>query len=80
MGLKKVRGGEGRGESGGQGAENHARKTEQRGKKPLGLGWCWEGTERETEADRETEREQQRHRNGERQKQREAERDREMEK
>ena len=59
--------------------KNHARKTEERGKKPLGLGWCWEGTERETEADRETEREQQRHRNGERQKETERWRNRDRE-
>lgn len=26
--------------------KNHARKMEEREKKPLGLGWCWEGTER----------------------------------
>lgn len=39
--------------------KNHARKTEERGKKPLGLGWCWEGTERETETDGEMERERQ---------------------
>ena len=36
--------------------KNHARKTEERGKKPLGLGWCWKGTERETDRQRDGER------------------------
>lgn len=40
--------------------KNHARKMEEREKKPLGLGWCWEGTERGTETDREMERDRQR--------------------
>lgn len=58
MGLK-VRGGEGRGESGGQGAEKELCQKDGE-KKPLGLGWCWEGTEKGTEMDREMERDRQR--------------------
>ena len=80
MGLKKVRGGEGRGESGGQGAEKESCKKDGGKREEAYRTRVVLGGDRERNRSRQRDRERATETHKWREKQTEAERDREMEK